>query len=94
LHFFLSYIISRVSVTSIAIAWMKGQAERVAQWLLLLLHVASITCESHSDYTWLTLRQRTPRKGESDSCSVSSAVESLGPSNEHFDQHEQGRTRA
>ena len=47
--------------------------------------------ESHSDYTRLALRQRTPGKAESDSYSVSSAVESLGPSNEHFDQHEQGR---
>ena len=33
-----------------------------------------------------------PGKAESDSYrAVSSAVESLGPSNEHFDQHEQGR---
>ena len=47
--------------------------------------------ESHSYYTRLALRQRTPGKAESDSYSVSSAVESLGPSNEHFDQHEQGR---
>jgi len=31
------------------------------------------------------------REAESDSYSVSSAVESLGRSNEHFDQHEQGR---
>ena len=38
-----------------------------------------------------TTTTTTPGKAESDSYSVSSAVESLGPSNEHFDQHEQGR---